>query len=243
MRQDSGRGASPIPRYRRAGILYNYDRYLPSPHLIEEILCLRVDNRETILDYLVRGLQEGRSLSTYYRRLAHLLDLGGGTGFYGYCLAQSILKDLEERGERLDMQVTVFDYNIFPAVASRQSNFPQIKEGIYDVLGNLVGALPFRTACYSIVLSKDVLPHIPPDHLWGLFSEIHRVLIDGGIFFLIYHPLVRGPSQYSHNSQSVLEVLKSTRFKEILYGLYRPSRDDWYKYGGPYFRDIILAKK
>jgi len=55
-----------------------------------------------------------------------------------------------------------------------------LRQDVSDIVGS-VQHLPFRSSAAVEILAEDILEHLQPSHAASVFSEIHRVLIGGGL--------------------------------------------------------------
>lgn len=117
--------------------------------------------------------QDFRKLPSLWPKLEDkvVLDLGCGSGLYSYELLRGGAKT-----------VVGIDLN-------RQALSEQVKnnqKGLYLICAD-AEHLPFRDEAFDMVLSVEVLTHIPPDLRSRVFSDIHRVMWEGALAFFTLH--------------------------------------------------------
>jgi len=134
------------------------------------------------------------------RRTARVLDFGCGFGFFSALIAYN---GFEAYG--LDIAI-----DSHPQVSSKEGALslyhgPEYLPQIWDVVSREFGidftlydghTIPYPEDCFDGVVAKGVLEHIPPDELGFVLSEIRRVLIPGGKFFIFYTPRRRSYAEY-----------------------------------------------
>lgn len=101
--------------------------------------------------------------SFFRKRHGRLLDLGFGTG--------RIEKELER--DKCRLKIWGLDISSQAVVEARKSlrgNF---------TLGSVL-SLPYKTSFFDFVIVLDVMEHIPPSKTLRVYSEIYRVLREGG---------------------------------------------------------------
>lgn len=98
-------------------------------------------------------------------RNARILEIGAGGGF--------LLEELWWRGFR---NLTGSDITSTSLAEMRR------REGHIDAIGADAESLPFRSRSFDVVISSDVIEHLPQvnSHL----SEVHRILRPGGRYLL-----------------------------------------------------------
>jgi SAM-dependent methyltransferase len=76
------------------------------------------------------------------------------------------------------------------------------------------GSLPFEPGSVDIVISRDVLEHIPPPIIENIFREAHRILRAGGIML----HLVDHSDHWSHRD-SRINAVNFLRYPDWLFKL------------------------
>ena len=100
------------------------------------------------------------------RKLARVLEAGCGTGYFSH-LMQS-----ERR------------WPVVPMDISRDGLAYASKMGVERAVQSDIRRLPFATGAFDLVLSIDVLPHLPPGEEGEAIAEFGRVLAPGGLLVI-----------------------------------------------------------
>ena len=117
--------------------------------------------------------QDFRKLPSLWPQLIGktVLDLGCGSGLYS--------RELVCRGARI---VVGIDLN-----RSALSELLLNSDKRLHLICADAEHLPFRDETFDMVLSVEVLTHIPPDLRSRVFSDVHRVMSEGALAFFTLH--------------------------------------------------------
>ncbi|PSJ41672.1 class I SAM-dependent methyltransferase [Allosphingosinicella deserti] len=139
-------------------------------------------------------------LAVWQQHHAHVLDVGGGTGVIGQCIA-----DLLPAGS-----VTAVD------VEDRFCPDLTIATQVYDG-----AAMPFAASAFAAATINNVVHHVPAQRRLPLFREIARV-VDGPLY--IKDHVAGGP--LDHVRLTILDLLGNLPFSGMLKASYL-SRAEW----------------
>jgi len=116
----------------------------------------------------------------------NLLDLGCGIGRMTTPLAQ-----------HFDQVVGV---DVSPQMIARAQELHAAHENVSFVVNSGADLSEFDSGSFQVVCSYSVLPHLPPDVVSAYFSEIGRVLADGGV---IRYQFWVGPSHHPEDHDTL----------------------------------------
>lgn len=140
-----------------------------------------------IFDRLVDPLLTGR-------RVARVLEAGCGTGYFSSLMQQ-------ERG-----------WNVASMDISAEGLRHARTLGVELPVQGDVCSLPFATGSFDVVLSLDVLPHLPSGDERGAIRELARVAAPGGLVIIRAAAL---PLLRSRHSEYVFERQRFTRARLV----------------------------
>ena len=117
--------------------------------------------------------QDFRKLPSLWPQLIGrtVLDLGCGSGLYS--------RELVCRGAKI---VVGIDLNR----SALSELLLYSDEGLHLICAD-AEHLPFRDETFDMVLSVEVLTHMPPDLRSRVFSNVHRVMLEGALAFFTLH--------------------------------------------------------
>ena len=124
------------------------------------------------------------------RRIARALEAGCGTGYFSHLLQ------------------TEREWPVVPVDISAEGLRYARAMGVQRLAQADISALPFATNAFDLVLSMDVLPHLPRGAEDGAIAEFGRVLAPGGLLMIRVAAL---DILRSRHSQFAHEVQRFTR--------------------------------
>jgi SAM-dependent methyltransferase len=128
------------------------------------------------ISYVVPGSnnQDFRTIPSMWQNLTGriVLDLGCGSGLYSH--------ELSRRGAKM---VVGIDLN---TTSLKQINSQKTYPGTHFICAD-AEYLPFRKEIFDVVLSVEVLTHIPPAVRSRVFADVQRVLKDEAYAFFSLH--------------------------------------------------------
>lgn len=96
------------------------------------------------------------------------------------------------------------------------------------VKADILQELPFAWDSFDLILCSMVLVHVPQKQVASVLGELYRVLVPGGMLYLVNLPQRRAPrlrlpdgetiviSSYVHADARVMDALEDAGFDEIL---------------------------